>query len=747
MAQNFVGSNNINLLYPSGQFGCLDPETEILLWDDFKFSNITKKAKNIQIGDILVGDDGEMRTVLQLTNGIDDMYKITDINNNTFTANKEHILTLYFKDNNKIKWRESNKRWYFKYFNGYTIKTEIIETEQIKTKEQGYLMIRDIQKQIKEQYGSNNIIDIKIKDYINLYNCDKKDLYQISNLNNINWKSKTTYIDPYLFGSLLSKYDNYISDDLIFNDRNIRLQFLAGFIDTNGILINKYGLTYYEISLTNFHENIINSLGFISKSLGFMSKVITTDDQTIITMTINGKYINNIPTRKYSNYLFNTNNINSNFLKFDIVYIGKSKFCGWSVDKNERFLLGNFIVTHNSRLVGGKDAASPRYTFTYLAELTRLIFRPEDDPILEYLNDDGTTVEPEWFCPIIPMVLVNGADGIGTGYSTTISQFNPLDIVENIKILMNKSDIKKLKRMDPYFRNFNGTVEYIKPSEYIVKGTYIKISSDTIKITELPVGIWTTPYNEFIEKKSEKVKTSQQLIQSYKKAYTDETIDFTLKIDDDILDKLERNGQIYSKLKLSSSLKLSNMHLYDDKGSIKKYDNVLDILTKFYEIRLQMYTKRKQYLIAKLEKELMILKYKRNFIEDVLQNVIIIYKQKKINIINKLIELKYPPLSLSVNSDNEPSYDYITDIPLFNLTEEKINELYHKYNVKIEELKKVTMSIEVDEWALELDEFVIAYKQWIITHSNLDKKGNKNAKTKSSLNTVSKSKTTVKQKI
>ena len=421
----------------------------------------------------------------------------------------------------------------------------------------------------------------------------------------------------------------------------------------------------------------------------------------------------------------------------------------------------NFIGSNNinllypsgqfgTRLLGGKDAASPRYTFTYLAELTRLIFRPEDDPILNYLDDDGILVEPEWFCPIIPMILVNGTEGIGTGFSTKITQFNPLDIVENLKILMGKSKQTSLKQLNPYFRNFTGTVEYVGPNEYIVKGLYQKISDDTIKITELPVGTWTTPYNEFIEKKCEKNKSAQPLIQSYKKAYTDESIDFTLKIDEDLLEKLEKNGQIYSKLKLSTPLKLSNMHLYDEEGKISKYDTIFDILTKFYEVRLMMYAKRKQYLIMKLEKELNILNYKKKFIEQVLDHTIIIYKQKKSIIIDRVIELEYP--KLATGSDSVESYDYITDIPLFNLTEEKIDELNSKYEAKLEELKNVKLTTEIDKWSSELDEFTEAYKIWTRTHSNLDKKTksqktgavSKSTISKSEINTVSKAKVSAK---
>lgn len=378
-----------------------------------------------------------------------------------------------------------------------------------------------------------------------------------------------------------------------------------------------------------------------------------------------------------------------------------------------------------TRLSGGKDFASPRYIFTYLAELTRLIFRPDDDPILTYLDDDGVLVEPEWFCPIIPMVLVNGAEGIGTGFSTFITKFNPLKIIKNLKNRMNG---KPYESLIPYYRNFTGTVESEKPNEFIVKGSYSKISDDTIRITELPVGIWTTSYREFLESKTEKVKTKEPLIQGYKCNYTDETIDFTVKINEDDLDKMISNDQIWSKLKLSKSITLSNMHLYTAEGQIKKYDNTDEILDDFYETRLSMYVKRKEYLINKLMRELDILKYKKMFIEYVLDGTIIIYRQKKVDIINRLVELKFPKFATSDN--NETTYDYITDMPLFNLTQDKIDELNEKLKNKEEELARIQSTTEIEQWTYELNELENKYIEWCEIHSNLDKKPVAKAKAK-----------------
>ena len=101
-----------------------------------------------------------------------------------------------------------------------------------------------------------------------------------------------------------------------------------------------------------------------------------------------------------------------------------------------------------TRFQGGNDAASPRYIHTQLSELARLVFHPDDDALLNYLDDDGVSIEPDYYCPIIPMILVNGASGIGTGWSCKIPNFNPRDIVENLRNLI-ASETPCMEEMNP----------------------------------------------------------------------------------------------------------------------------------------------------------------------------------------------------------------------------------------------------------------------------------------------------------
>jgi DNA topoisomerase-2 len=111
-----------------------------------------------------------------------------------------------------------------------------------------------------------------------------------------------------------------------------------------------------------------------------------------------------------------------------------------------------------TRSMGGKDSASPRYIFTKLEPITRLIFHPDDDSLLTYLTDDGMTIEPEYYVPVIPMVLVNGADGIGTGWSTNIPNYNPREIITNIRRMIGGEEPHP---MVPYYHGFTGEVSFL----------------------------------------------------------------------------------------------------------------------------------------------------------------------------------------------------------------------------------------------------------------------------------------------
>ena len=362
-----------------------------------------------------------------------------------------------------------------------------------------------------------------------------------------------------------------------------------------------------------------------------------------------------------------------------------------------------------TRLRGGKDAASPRYIWTEFDALTSLIFRKEDEPILNYLDEDGIKIEPEYYFPIIPMVLVNGAEGIGTGFSTKCPQFNPIDIIDNLKAMINNEEYNL---MTPWWSLFEGEVEKIDNDNFTVRGKY-DIDGDKLTITELPVGEWTTNYKEYLEKlldqESNKKNKSSINFLNYNDNNTDKRIHFELDFKKGYLDKAKDLDKF---LKIEKSVRLSNIHLYNKNGTIKKYKVIKDIMDEFHKIRLEKYVERKENILKKLKNELDILSYKVKFILALINKELKINNKKKEYIENKLDEMEFPKLSKSVDESSDKNYNYLLGMNLWSVTEEKVEELKKLHQEKETEYNIIKDKTVESMWIDELDELKEAYETW-----------------------------------
>ena len=149
------------------------------------------------------------------------------------------------------------------------------------------------------------------------------------------------------------------------------------------------------------------------------------------------------------------------------------------------------IGQFGTRLRGGKDAASPRCLFTALSSLARLIISPLDEPGLTRLCDDDRLVEPEWLCPILPMVLVNGAEGIGTEFSSFVPNYDAREIVANLQRML---DGVEPIPMVPSYKGFTGKIRQVDEHTFTTFGTVTRLDDTHLEITELPVGTWTETY-------------------------------------------------------------------------------------------------------------------------------------------------------------------------------------------------------------------------------------------------------------
>ena len=378
------------------------------------------------------------------------------------------------------------------------------------------------------------------------------------------------------------------------------------------------------------------------------------------------------------------------------------------------------IGQFGSRLMGGDDAAQSRYIFTKLSPITRLVFKEEDDCLCNYLDDDGFSIEPEFYFPIFPTILANGASGIGTGFSTDIPKFNPIDICNYIKA---KIHGKETPTLIPWYRGFTGTIESTSPGSFITRGKFNIINDSTVQITELPIGTWTEKYTEFLDKISvERGKeTAKNFVRTFKDDSTETQVNITIKMNPLNINKwgnkFGKDGisELENRLKLTSALGITNMHMFNENGKMQKFKDIDEIIDQWFPFRAGIYTKRRDYMLKKLQKELDIIKYKVAFIQEIIDDTIEIKNVKKQKIMDQLTEHKFP--KISIKEDQEPSFDYLMSMDLYKLTEEEIDELKKKKEMKQLEFDELSGTSSTDLWINDIDKFIESYKKSLIQYN------------------------------
>uniref|UniRef100_A0A4W3HJG9 DNA topoisomerase 2 n=1 Tax=Callorhinchus milii TaxID=7868 RepID=A0A4W3HJG9_CALMI len=319
-------------------------------------------------------------------------------------------------------------------------------------------------------------------------------------------------------------------------------------------------------------------------------------------------------------------------------------------------LAQNFVGSNNisllqpigqfgTRLHGGKDAASPRYIFTMLSPLARRVFPSLDDNLLNNLFDDNQRVEPEWYIPIIPLVLVNGTEGIGTGWASKIPNYDVREIVNNVRRMLEGEDPLP---MLPNYKNFKGTIHELGLNQYMINGEISVLDSTTVEISELPVRTWTQNYKEnVLEAMVNGTEKTPALISDYREYHTDTTVRFLVTMTEEKLAEAEAAG-LHKVFRLNTPLTCNSMVLFDHAGCLKKYDNVQDILKEFFELRLKYYNLRKEWLEGMLGAEYSKLSNQARFILEKIEGVLIIGKYSKF--IHRIIELYKQLMSIPLPS-------------------------------------------------------------------------------------------------
>ena len=454
----------------------------------------------------------------------------------------------------------------------------------------------------------------------------------------------------------------------------------------------------------------------------------------------------------------------------------------------------NFVGSNNINLLmpngqfgtrnkGGKDCASSRYIFTELNKVTRHLFNQNDSPLMDYIFEEGQKIEPKWYLPIIPMILVNGCEGIGTGWRSQLPCFNPHEIILSIKSKLKGNNFLKI---EPWYKGYQGEIKENPQNKghYIVTGKYHWDANNNRKviITEIPIKKWTEDYKYFLQelmgieiisrnndegksknnkkgrnkskdKNSDeedklKKKKKEIIIEDLRENHTYNRVCFEVTLLEEYAKKFRDDEELFIKtFNLQSSINIKNMVLFSPEGKLKKYNSIEEILETFYNLRLNYYQLRKDYMISVLKKEVATLSNKVRFIKMVIEDELIIKKKKRIILVNELYDLKFDTQTMlnekkqktkeeineeielqnnrddnqnegnnseeeSVNGQSEgrikpkvaiKEYDYLLNMNLWSLTYEKIEELLKQKEQKEKELEILEKTTIETLWNDDLD--------------------------------------------
>ena len=365
---------------------------------------------------------------------------------------------------------------------------------------------------------------------------------------------------------------------------------------------------------------------------------------------------------------------------------GESNMFGTIINMAQNFVGANNInIFHPAGNFGSrrdpKASASPRYIYTHLTDIARLIFRKEDDEILNYLDEDGEQIEPEFYLPIIPMILVNGTSGIGTGWSTDIPMYDPQALIQVIKRKLIKPDQKYM--INPSYKNWLGDIEFIEDKNtYKTYGVFNQVNKTTIHITELPIGISIDKYINNLDKLIDDKKIKKFIDNS-----TDEKIDITITTD-------KISGNIYDYLKLTNNISINNMHTWFN-GQITKWNNAEQLLNTWIDERVKYYSIRKKQWTEHLDKQFIRYANLFKFIDDVINGNIVVNNRKLEDI---LVDME------NMYDKYNDSFDYLLSLPTYAFTKEKYQQYKQQAIDTKKELKRYKSLNPEDIWTSELDE-------------------------------------------
>jgi DNA topoisomerase-2 len=341
---------------------------------------------------------------------------------------------------------------------------------------------------------------------------------------------------------------------------------------------------------------------------------------------------------------------------------------------------GNF----GSRFI--KEASAPRYIYTNGSDEMFKLFNKTDSKILKKQFFEGVEIEPVHYVPSLPLILINGAQSPSVGFAQKILGRSPEEIKKIIKVYLKTGKIQAIPA--PYYVGFNGVIEQGENTkQWLIKGTFKKISLTKLEITEVPVGYDLKGYIKVLDDLEDK-----GIIKSYKDCSENDTFNFIVSVDSKFLSATD--DQILDKLKLTKKIS-ENFTCIDENNKIVQYTTADEILEHYIRVKSDYMTKRKNYMLDNMHSDILLDISRYSFIKNITENKITISKRTKADIVQQLEDFKEI-------IQNDGTYDYLLRMPVYSLTEEKMQELLDKIKKAKEVLEVLRNTSEKELWLQEI---------------------------------------------
>lgn len=333
------------------------------------------------------------------------------------------------------------------------------------------------------------------------------------------------------------------------------------------------------------------------------------------------------------------------------------------------------------------EASASRYIYTLGSEQFFKLFKTDDTPILKHQFFEGSEIEPMFYVPTLPILLINGSEGVSSGFAQKILPRNPKSIKQYIESVLSGS--KPKTKLVPYYQGFNGVVEQGENSDqWLIKGTIERKSTNKILITEVPIGYSLKGYLDVLNKLEDK-----KVIQSYRDKSENDIFLFEVSIHKDTLSE-QSDEEILDKLKLVKKV-TENYTVIDENNKIQVFSSVEEILNYYIKIKLEYLEKRKTYQIEKIDEEIRLDFSKYLFIKNIIDGKLKINKRKKQDIEADLEKIQ----NIIKKGGN---YDYLLNMNILSLTEERTKKLEADIKVKKSNLDNLKQKTIETIWKEEL---------------------------------------------